>query len=162
VVTLLAIGGFVVFRAVNRTEVEVRPEAVDYLGAVAALQESGQQPVYPPALPDGWVATSIDAPPGETLEWGLGMLTDDDGFAGVRQSGDSVEALVDSYVDADAIEGQAVTLDSSLAPTWRTFTDEGGDTAYAAQVGDATVLVFGSAPGSELQSLVTSLTTDPR
>ena len=38
-----------------------------------------------------------------------------------------------------------------MADTWTTWTDEGGDTGYAAEVGDETVLVYGSAPAEDLK-----------
>ena len=47
--TLGVILAFVVFRAVNRDELEVDREAIDYLVVVEGLQESDLlEPVYPP------------------------------------------------------------------------------------------------------------------
>jgi hypothetical protein len=161
VVTLLAITGFVVFRAVNREQVEVRPEPVDYLAAVAALQQGGLTPIYPSVVPDGWMVTSIDRPAGEGFEWGMGLLTADDEFIGVRQADGSVDELVEEYVDPVTRADGQVTVTSGPAPTWSVFTDEGGDTGLAAEVGGQTVLVFGSASQDELVTVAEALTTDP-
>ena len=40
-ITLVVIGAFVAFRALNRDELERRPEAVDYLETVGFVQEPG-------------------------------------------------------------------------------------------------------------------------
>ncbi len=160
--TVLAVVGFVGFRALNRDDLEVRPEKVDYLATVEALQLDGSRPVYPAELPDGWLPTSVDVVPGTVaLSWGIGILTDDDLFVGVRQSSQSLPDLLETYVDERAEEGDPVTIASPLATTWRSFSDAGGDHAYAAEVGDQWVLVFGSASEADLQAVVASLTTDP-
>ena len=52
-VTLLAILAFVVFRACNRTDLEVGPDHVDYLAQVGYAQRSGADLVYPASLPAG-------------------------------------------------------------------------------------------------------------
>lgn len=159
VITLLVIGAFVAFRAVNRTELEVHPDPVDYRAAVVAVQEAGKRPVYPETLPAGWIATSVDIPRGEDLDWGMGMLTGDGRFVGLRQSPDSVTDLVEEYVDQDATEGEPTDLPGSLVTTWRSFGDTGGDRAYAAEIDGATVLVYGSAPDADLQAVIAALST---
>ena len=52
-------------------------EPVDYLAVVAPAQEAGIRIVYPPSLPEGWTATSVDFVPGARPAFGVGMLTDD-------------------------------------------------------------------------------------
>ena len=160
-VLLLAIGAFVGFRALNREELEVRPEPVDHLAAVEALQQEGATVVYPASLPEGWQVTSVESVPGEELAWGLGMLTADDRFAGVRQEPASTADLVEEYVDEDATPGDPVTVAGELGGRWSTFTDAEGDTALTTQHDGATVLVYGSAPASDLRTLAESLTTAP-
>ena len=161
-VTVLAVVGFVGFRALNRDDLEVRPDKVDYLSTVKALQQDGSRPVYPATLPDGWLPTSVDVVPGSaSLSWGVGILTDRDLFVGVRQSSRSLPDLLETYVDERAEEGDPVTIDSQVATTWQSFSDAGGDHALAAQVGEQWVLVFGSASEKDLQAVVESLTTDP-
>lgn len=161
VITLLAIGAFVGFRALNRDELEVRPVPVDYRAAVAAAQDSGFTPVYPASLPAGWTVTSADLPRTDPPAWGLGIVTAGGGFVGIRQSSEDLEDLLESQVDPVTTEGDPITVEGSVAPRWRSFSDEGGDRAYAAEVGSRTVLIYGSAPDEELRVLLSRLTTDP-
>lgn len=161
VVTLLAIGAFVAFRALNRDELEIRPEPVDYLTVVEQAQRAGRRPAYPPALPEGWIATSARVTEAESPLWGLGLLTTEGEFAGVRQSASSVSSLVESYVDPKAVEGPAVSLPDALVSSWRTYTDDGGDRAYVAELDGEVLLVYGTASESDLETLIGSLTTDP-
>lgn len=160
VVTVLAVGGFVALRAVNSKDLEVEPEPVDYLEAVDAAQGAGLRLVYPPTLPTGWEATSIDYPPGDRLVWGIGILTDDEKFAGVRQAEGSAEDLVDAFVDEIPTEGDPVDIDGAVAPTWQTWSDSGGDHAFSAEIGKDAVLVYGSADVDDLRELLELLTFD--
>lgn len=161
IVTVVAVLAFIGYRALNRDDLQITPERVDYLATVSTLQADGKRPIYPVALPDSWIATSVDVKPARTLDWGVGLLTADDEFVGIRQSAGSLDDLVETYVDEDADEGDQVTLSGALTDTWRTFTDAGGDRAYAAVVGDDQVLVFGSAPDAQLRAVVESLTQEP-
>jgi len=157
------IAAFVAFRAVTRSELEVRPEAVDYLASVDDAQAAGLEVVYPRTLPEGWIATAVLLAPVTEQSWGVSMLTEDETFVGLRQDDAELEQMLTSFVDEDPAEGEAVELDSALGSRWRVFTDDGGDTAYAAQTGpeDSWVLVYGSASPSQLERVVTELTTDP-
>ena len=78
VVLLLVMAAYVGFRALNRDELEVEPETVDYLEAVQFAQDADWTVVYPPAVPEGWRSTSVESQQGEA--WGIGFLTPD-GFA---------------------------------------------------------------------------------
>ena len=155
VVLLLVIGGFVAFRAVTRDDLEVEVETVDYLETVGFAQDGDLTVVYPPTVPSGWKATSVDAEPGR--EWSIGFLTPD-GFAGIQQSDESSSTVVETYVDEDATEGDPVTIAGS---EWETWTDEGGDVGYLGEVDGQQVLVYGSASPESLRTLAASLTTDP-
>ena len=162
IVVVALILAFVVFRALNRNDASIEPEKVDYLKTVQGLQAGGAPAVvYPPTLPDGWIATGASY--GAAGVWGLSLLTGDEHFVGVRQgqAGQSVDDLVTTYVDDAADEGDPVTLDSPLATTWRSFTDSGGDYALAADVDGSVVLVVGSAPKDQIRDLAASLTTAP-
>lgn len=161
-VTLLAIGAFVGVRALVREDAAQDPEPVDYLAAVGQAQEAGVDVVYPSAVPEGWIATSVDLTQGDRPAWGLGMLTDDGRFVGLRQEDGSVDDLLETYVDEQATEVGETGLASPVASTWRVFEDDGGDRAYAAEVGDDVVLVYGSAPREDLELVVGRLTTAPR
>ena len=154
-ILLLVIGGYVAFRAVTRDDLEVEPETVDYLETVGFAQDGDLTVVYPPTVPSGWKATSVDAQPGQ--EWGIGFLTPA-GFAGIQQSEESSSTVVETYVDEDATEGDPVTIAGS---EWETWTDEGGDVGYLGEVDGQQVLVYGSASPEALRSLAASLTTAP-
>jgi hypothetical protein len=161
-ITLVVIGAFVAFRALNRDELETKPDPVDYLETVGLIQENGGSVVYPSTLPDGWTATSLDFTPGEETAWGLGFLTDDGKYVGLRQEDASLDDLLETYVDESPKElDEAEFPDSAVARSWRVFEDEGGDTAFAAELGEEWVLVYGSASRSDLESMVERLTTDP-
>ena len=164
-VTVLVILGFVGFRALNRDQPNVEPTRVDYLAAVSAAQGANIDVVYPPALPRGWMATSVDFVPGERGNrpaWGIGMLTDGGHFVGVHQEDASLDDLLHTYVDENPTEGPRLTVDGSVARTWRSFSDSGGDHAYAAAVGHDNVLVYGSAGTDDLRRIVDELTTAKR
>lgn len=164
-ITLVAIGGFVVFRALVRDEVREEPEALDYLESVGFAQEAGVEVAYPASVPEGWAATSVDYQPGDPPAWGVGFLTDETLFVGVRDEDASLDDLLETYVDEDEDEIEQLadrTLGSDLASTWQVFEDIGGDRAYAAEVGDRVVLVYGSAPVEDLELVVGELTTAPR
>ena len=161
-VTMVAILAFVALRAAVRRDLEVRPEAIDYLEAVRNLQDAGRDVVYPQPLPEGWIVTSVDSSPGERPVWGLGMLTDDGAFVGVRQEDESASDLVDTYVDEEAAAGEPLGTPGAVADSWESWTDEGGDVGYTAELaGDTTLLVYGSAGEDAVQALLERLTTEP-
>jgi hypothetical protein len=155
VVLLLVVGAFVGFRALNRDELEVEPERVDYLEAVGFAQESDWTVAYPPSVPRGWKATSVESQPGRA--WGVGFLTRD-GFAGLHQSEESSATLLETYVDEDTTELDPVEIDGA---TWEVFEDGDGDRGYLGEVDGVPVLVYGSAPSAALEDLAGSLTTEP-
>ena len=167
IVVIGVIVAFVAFRAVNRDDLEIKPESVDYLATVRALQQGGGGPVvYPPTLPEGWIATA--AAYNADGVWGISLLSGEDHFVGIRQAAvdpgtdaaSTLDDLVTTYVDADAQEGDPVSLDSTLAPEWRSFTDDGGDYGLAAETDAGVVLVVGTAPQQRIRDLTASLTTD--
>src|SRR5262245_4045505 len=139
-VSLVVIGAFVAFRALNRDNLEVKPHAVDCRSSVRFVQDAGQRVVYPSELPSGWICKRARLEPGSDPSWELDTLTAEEKFVGVAQQRASVEELVSKFVDADATEGTPVGLSSPLAPQWRSFTDSGGDYAVAAEIGDQTLL----------------------
>lgn len=164
-ITLVAIGGFVGFRALVRDEVEAKPVSVDYLESVGFAQDAGVEIAYPTSLPEGWAATSVDYRPGDPPAWGVGFLTDDTLFAGVRDEDAPLDDLLETYVDEDEDDIEQLAdqeIDSQVASSWEVFEDGGGDRAYAAEVGDRVVLVYGSAPAEDLEMVVERLTTDAR
>ncbi len=166
IVTVLVILAFVGFRALNRSDLDVKPQHVDYLAQVGFAQEdaSGGRPdlVYPARLPSGWYATQITFSDGSAApEVELSMLTADDRYVGFVQSPVSVSELLTTYVDPHPQPGAPTRVDSSIAPRWQTWTDSGGDTALAARHGKDAVLVFGTVSQDQLERLAASLTTAP-
>jgi hypothetical protein len=161
IVLVLVVLAFVVFRGAFRDNDEVDVEPVDYLAVVGPAQEAGVPVVYPPSLPDGWTPTSVSFVPGDRPAWGVGMLSDDGKFVGVRQADEDLDTLLDTYVDPDAVEGETITVDGALVPEWQEWSDAGGDHAYSASIQDYEVIVFGSAPTDDLLTVVRSLTDEP-
>ncbi len=156
-ILLLGIGAFVGFRALNRGELEVEPERVDYLASVRFAQDSDWQVVYPATLPDDWRATSLDAVPERT--WGIGFITPE-GFAGLHQSDGSTADLLTTYVGEETDELGPVQIEGAAAP-WLVYEDGGGDLGYLGEIDGERVLVYGSAPADDLELLAESLTTEP-
>jgi len=154
IMTLLVIGAFVLVRSLTRADVEIEREPLDYAAAAEAARGAGFDVVAPASLPDGWIATAVDLDQTEPPLWGMGVLTDDDLFVGLRQEDESVQDLVELNIDEDAVEGDPLELDSAVGSTWQTWTDEGGDTGYSIEYGDQTVLVYGSAPAGDLQEFI--------
>jgi hypothetical protein len=161
VVTLLVIGAFVAFRAVNREELEVRPQPVDYLEQAGLAQEAGLDVVYPRDLPEGWQATDVEVVPGKRPVWAVSLLTDDQRYVGIRQDDDQLDDLLATYVDKNVQKLPDVRVDGSVARDWQAFSDDGGDLAYAAQRGDEVVMVYGSAGEDDLRLVLDRLTTQP-
>jgi hypothetical protein len=156
-ITLLVILAFIALRGFTREQAEVDVPPVDYLDAVGAAADTGLALAHPRELPDGWRATSVDLDRDESAEWTMGMLTDEGRFVGIRQEEESADDIAAVALDEDAVEGEEVTLDGALARTWTTWSDEGGDTGYAAALGDETVLVYGSAPPEDLEEVIALL-----
>ncbi|HWI43073.1 MAG TPA: DUF4245 family protein [Nocardioides sp.] len=165
VVTVLAIGGLLWFMGMFRSDLEVKPQEVDYLEEVASLQKSGVDPVYPSSLPDGWIATGVDFVRDDDDAFGIRMLTGDQKFAGLRQERSSSTAMLATWVDDTPASTAPYRVPASVrhpvARLWEGWKDAGGDTAYSTKVGRTTLLVFGSAPAEELQGIVDSLVRGP-
>jgi hypothetical protein len=162
-VTVLVILAFVAFRALNRSDLDVRPEPIDYLAQVRFAQQdtSTKRPelVYPARLPSGWYATHVSFSTGAGPEIELSMLTGDDQYVGFVQSPASVSDLLATYVDPNPEGGSPVTVPGSVESQWTTWTDSGGDTALAAEHGRDTLLVFGTVSRAQLEQLAGALTT---
>jgi Protein of unknown function (DUF4245) len=162
-VTLLVIGAYVAFRALNRTDLDVKPGKVDYLAQVRYAQQAGADVVYPAHLPSGWTATQVTFSAGPPPGLELSMLTADNSYVGFVESAQSVPELLTTYVDPQPTAGASVTVAGSGATRWSTWTDGSGDTALAAQRGhgerQVSLLVFGTVTKAQLEGLAASLTT---
>lgn len=145
---------FVVWRALFRGDAEPVTPPVDWQESVKLADDAGLSIVRPTALPEGWTATSVDLAAGDHPRWGLGLLTDDGDFVGIRQEDTSVAELVQVYIDKEADAGSDVTLTSPVATTWQTWSDDGGDLGYSTEVGEDSLLVYGSAPAADIEELI--------
>lgn len=159
VVVVAVILVFVVVRAMSRDDLQVEREPIDYLPNIEGIQAGGFPVAYPPALPEGWKAVDLSYEPGEL--WTLSMFTEDDRYVGLFQGRSEVEDMVEEYVDETAVEGEPVEIDSDLATTWRSFSDEGGDHALVAEHRKTVVLVVGAGDEQDLEQLAESLSTAP-
>jgi hypothetical protein len=159
IVLVLVVLGIVLFRGAFRETPTYEPDHIDYRALVTTIQRGGLTPVYPAELPEGWYVKDATFTPGDRPVLDLAMTTDDGRFAGLHQEDRGVDELVATYVGGDATQGDDVRVDGSVAPAWQTFSDPGGDHAFAAQVGGQTVLVYGSASEEQLRRVVESLTT---
>jgi hypothetical protein len=163
IVTLLVILAFVAFRAFNRSDLDVKPQKIDYLAQVHYAQQAGTEVVYPGRLPDGWYATQVRFSPGKQPGLELSMLTGDREYVGFVESPVSPPDLLTTYVDPHPQSGAPVTVDGSVASRWDTWTDSGGDTALVTQRGrgsaQESLLVFGNVSQGQLEELAASLTT---
>jgi hypothetical protein len=149
IVLVVVVALFVAFRAINRTEVENTVDAVDFSGPAEFAREQARFPVLAPAeLPEGWRATSVRFDNGRDQAWHVGFLTAADDYVGLEQADESAADLVEQHVDEDATEGDPVTVDGE---EWRSWTDEGGDSALVRETDEVTTLVVGTV---EQQTLV--------
>ena len=160
IVLVLVVIGIVIFRGAFRNTPVYDPDPVDYRSLVVSIQQAGVTPAYPAELPAGWFVKDATFNAGDRPVLDLAITTSDDHFAGLHEEDEDLGELVDTYIGTDATEGETVAIDSDVASRWRTFSDPGGDHGYAAEVKGQTVLVYGSAPQEELQTLVESLTTE--
>ena len=158
IVTVLFVLAFVAWRGLFRGEVDDTPVAVDWRESVELAQQADLRVVHPRELPAGWTATSVDLFAGDEPRWGLGVLTDDDDFIGIRQQDASVDALVELYVDEKAEAGDDASVSSDVADTWQTWSDDGGDHGYATELDEDAVLVYGSAPVEDIETYLGLLT----
>ena len=118
--------------------------------------------IYPTSLPTGWKVTSADYTAqsglGTTPAWSLGALTSHDTFVGLRLEATPLTSLVATYIDKNASQDGETTIHTAFGDTWTTFSDKGGDTGYAAQIGDDVLLVYGSADKADLTTFMQALT----
>lgn len=158
IVTVLFVLAFVIWRGLFRGDTDDTPEAVDWQESVAIAEQADLSIVHPRELPAGWTATSVDLFAGDDPRWGLGVLTDEGRFIGIRQQDASVDELVETYVDEKAEAGADATVDSEITDTWQTWSDDGGDHGYSTELDDDALLVYGSAPVEDIETYLGLLT----
>lgn len=158
IVTVVVVVAFVAWRGLFRGEADDTPTPVDWQDSVEVAEQAGLEVVHPLELPAGWTATSVDLRAGDDPEWGMGVLTDDGSFIGIRQQDAAVDELVRRYVDEEAEAGPDAAIASDVTGTWQTWTDSGGDHGYSAEIGDEALLVYGSASVEDIEAYVGLLT----
>jgi hypothetical protein len=163
-ITVVAVVGFVAFRALFSDNEPTPIRTVDYQAIVKVGRADQQLLVLAPeSLPAGWKATSATYDDGLSPAWHLGILTDKRRYVGVEESRSSIRDLVDEHVDRDAEQGEDVTI---AGETWQSWTDAGGDYAVARTVrsqGRAaeSVLVVGTAPEAAIRDFAGTLKGGP-
>ncbi len=164
-VLLLLIGTFVVGRSLLRDQTEVSPTAVDYLAAVEGAQANGVEVYYPRSLPPGWLVTSVEIPLAPGQPWRLGMLTDEGEFVGLRQESRDASALVREQLGSETGLGDIVEVSGVELTRWREVSGKPelvGEHGLVRDLGDASLLIYGSAELAVLRGLAETLTAEPR
>ncbi len=142
------------FLGLFRDDTVVEPDAVDY-PAVAEQAQSGAPfaLAVPSSLPEGWRATSARFDPGDD-SWHVGILTEDDRYAGIEQSADGAARLVEEFADGSAAAGRV----EIAGRQWRRLVDAGdGEVTLVRRGAQVTTLVTGSAPEPSLVLLAGGL-----
>lgn len=148
--------------------VVVRPdpaprEPIDYAAIAEQAQPSVDEPLVTPSLPDGWSANSatMQTKAGVT-SWYIGLITPSTQFIGVRQGIDANPTWLANQLDFSRGSG-AIDIDGV---TWQLYDnrdrDDAGNLAYVmtAEHGASTVVLFGTAPDSEFETLAASVSAE--
>ncbi|GAB7005172.1 hypothetical protein JCM18899A_26450 [Nocardioides sp. AN3] len=166
IVLVAAVVGYWVIQNLTHDQPEGKPVGYDYLATVGSVQGAGIQIAYPRSLPHGWIANGEpNFTPGDRPAWGLPMLTDHGRFVGIQQQDAPLQDLLDTALPSGARQGAEARIESDLpgkaAKDWSSWSSGNGDHAFATKVGNDTLLVYGSAPVSDLKTLIGRLTTAP-
>ena len=151
VLICLALVGWMAFKQSGIDPVrEVDPSSTVQLAAARA----GYPVAAPEGLPDGYRPTSArtdagDADAGDPVTLEIGYLTPSAEFAGFVVSDDAQASAVDDVLGGAQEQG---TVDLA-GQTWTRGTTERGETVLSRTDGDVTVLVTGSAPDEELETV---------
>ncbi len=130
---------------------EVDPTSTVQLAAARA----GYPVVAPAGLPDGYRPTSArtdagQAEAGDPVTLEIGYLTPSAEYAGFVVSDDARATAVDDVLDGAQQQQGTVDLGGQA---WTRGTTERGETVLSRTDGDVTVLVTGSAPDEELETV---------
>ena len=121
------------------------------------------QLLAPAALPAGWRATFATYRSGVSPEWRLAMLTAQEKFVGLTEARDTVADLIARSTDGTATKGAEVAIGGTSWDSWTA----GGDyilvrTLDGPDDNEENVIVYGSAPKSEVRAFAASLQAPSR
>ncbi len=123
-----------------------------------SAERADYQLLVPTGLPDGYRPTSArtdagGAAEGEPVTLEIGWLTPEEEFAGFVISDDAGAEPLRRVLDGAEEQG----TESIGGRSWTRESTVDGETALVLETGDATVLVFGSAPDDELTEVAGSV-----
>ena len=123
-----------------------------------SAERADYQLLVPTGLPDGYRPTSArtdagGAADGEPVTLEIGWLTPEQEFAGFVISDDAGADPLRRVLDDSEEQG----TESIGGRSWTRQTTADGETALVLETGDATVLVFGSAPDDELTEVAAAV-----
>jgi hypothetical protein len=149
--------------------VVVRPdpeprEPVDFAAVAEKAQPGVDEALISPDLPDGWTANSAKLETtGGVTSWYIGLITPSTEFIGLRQGIEANETWLAGEIGFSQPDG-AVTIDGI---TWQLYDnrdkqDDPGNLAYVmtAEHEASTVVLFGTAPDAEFETLAASVADD--
>lgn len=148
--------------------VVVRPdssprEPIDFHAVAAEAQPTVDTTLADPQVPEEWSANSakLEQSVSDVTSWYVGFITSSEQFVGMRQGIEANQTWLASQLDFAAATG-VVTIDDV---TWQLYDNrtkkDVGNLAYvmSAELGESTVVLFGTASDSEFEELATSITT---
>ncbi|MGN6723499.1 MAG: DUF4245 family protein [Marmoricola sp.] len=160
VVVVLFVLAFVIFRAVNRDNSSVRPEAVDYHPIAAQGRTDGRIDVWaPPSLPKGWSATAARYDTGTNPHWHL-SASDGKHYLGVEEGIDGLAAELHLALQGNPMPAGKVEISGV---TWSVYTDAQGNYALARSMPSKTprypetLVVVGTTSPSQVRAYAASL-----
>ena len=150
---ILALAGLGVWFQVRP---ETKVEAVDYATAAKAARGVSAFDIYTPSsLPKGWKATTVNYTAGVRGSWHLGVITDDDKYIGLEQTGAGRSRALEDYAPDTTPKGTTKVGGFE----WQVRQSPKGETTLAREDGDITILVTGTAKRAVIEDYAASLVT---
>ncbi len=137
---------------------QVRPdsklEAVDYATAAKAARGVSGFPIYTPSsLPKGWKATTVNYDAGAKGAWHLGVITDDDKYIGLEQTGAGVLRALEDFSPDTKPKGTT----TAGGFTWQLRESSKGETTLLREDKDITILLTGTAKRAVIEDYAATL-----
>lgn len=137
-------------------------EPIDYQSVASQAQSSVDETLVSPALPSGWTANAASLETGSDgiTSWYIGFITPAEQFIGMRQGVEANPSWLASQLESSTPSGS----ETIEGVTWQLYDnrfsgEDPGNLAYAmtTEVGDSTLVLFGTAKDSEFETLTTAL-----